>query len=146
MKQPIAVLVLVMFVSCVTFVVAKQEKPGAKPIAITLTGASEAPGPGDPDGTGTALITLNHGQGQVCYELKVSNIATATAAHIHTGATGAAGPPLVTFKAPAADCTSKDCALDKDKIADIIKHPAGYYVKVHNAEFPDGAVRGQLSK
>jgi hypothetical protein len=89
---------------------------------------------------------LNHGQGQVCYELSVKDIATPTAAHIHTGAVGASGPVLVPLAAPA-NGASKDCAtLDKEKIADILKNPANYYVNVHNAEFPDGAVRGQLGK
>jgi hypothetical protein len=146
MKQPIAIAFLVFFIAGVTFVVAQQEKHGGMPLKTTLTGAAEVPGPGDPDGTGTATITLNHGQGQVCYELTVSKIATPTAAHIHTGAAGAAGPVLVPLAAPA-NGASKDCAtLDKEKIADIMKNPANYYVNVHNAEFPDGAVRGQLGK
>jgi hypothetical protein len=82
----------------------------------------------------------------VCYELSVKDIATPTAAHIHTGAVGASGPVLVPLAAPA-NGASKDCAtLDKEKIADILKNPANYYVNVHNAEFPDGAVRGQLGK
>jgi hypothetical protein len=37
-------------------------------------------------------------------------------------------------------------ALDKDKIKHVMQNPANYYVNVHNAEFPDGAVRGQLGK
>ena len=50
------------------------------------------------------------------------------------------------LKAPATG-SSKDCvALEKEKILDIIKNPANYYVNVHNADFPDGAVRGQLTK
>ena len=146
MKQPIALALMLVFTAGVSFVVAQQDKHGGKPITITLTGAAEVPGPGDPDGTGTATITLNHGQGQVCYELSVAKIATPTAAHIHTGAVGAAGPVLVPLTSPA-NGTSKDCAtLDKDKIADIMKNPGNYYVNVHNAEFPDGAVRGQLGK
>jgi CHRD domain len=40
-----------------------------RPFATTLTGAAEVPGPGDPDASGTAFITLNQGQGEICFEL-----------------------------------------------------------------------------
>ncbi|MGI9164837.1 MAG: CHRD domain-containing protein [Pyrinomonadaceae bacterium] len=124
----------------------QQDEHGGRPLTSTLTGAAEVPGPGDADGTGTAKVTLNHGKGQVCYELTVSNIGTATAAHIHTGAADVAGPVVVGLEAPASG-SSKGCVdLDKEKVKDIIQNPANYYVNVHNTEFPDGAVRGQLSK
>ena len=29
-------------------------------------------------------------------------------------------------------------------VADILANPEDYYVNVHNAEFPSGAIRGQL--
>jgi len=50
-----------------------------------LSGAAEVPGPGDTDGSGMATITLNPEQREVCFELTVSNIAPAAAAHIHEG-------------------------------------------------------------
>src|SRR5687768_11368736 len=52
-------------------------------LTATLTGAAEVPGPGDPDGSGTVRLTLNRGQAEVCFALEVTNIAPATAAHIH---------------------------------------------------------------
>ena len=42
---------------------------GGRKFTTTLTGAAEVPGPGDPDGSGTAKITLNYGQGEVCWEI-----------------------------------------------------------------------------
>lgn len=147
MKQRISLISLIIFVVGVSFAIFAQDpQQGGRPLSTTLTGAAEVPGPGDPDGTGTASITLNHGQGEVCYELVVDKIAAANAAHIHEGAVDQAGPPIANLT-PPTDGTSKGCvALDKDKIQAIIQNPENYYVNVHNAEFPDGAVRGQLGK
>jgi hypothetical protein len=125
---------------------AQEKEQGGRRLTATLTGASEVPGPGDPDGGGTAAVTLNQGQNEVCFELTVTNIAPATLAHIHSGAAGVAGPVVVTLT-PPTEGTSKGCAsASADVIKDIRQHPANFYVNVHNADFPDGAVRGQLSK
>lgn len=146
MKQPAVLIALMLFVAGVSFVLSAQDQKGGRPLTTTLSGAAEVPGPGDPDGTGTVKITLNPGQNQVCYELTVEKIGTATAAHIHSGAADVAGPVVLTLKAPAGG-SENDCAtLDRDKINDIIRNPADYYVNVHNEEYPSGAIRGQLGK
>jgi hypothetical protein len=55
-----------------------------RPFSTTLTGAAEVPGPGDPNASGTAFITLNQGQGEVCFDLSWAGIdGTVTAAHSH---------------------------------------------------------------
>ena len=113
-------------------------------LTTPLIGAEEVPGPGDPDGSGFAVITLNSGQGEVCWELTASDIAPATAAHIHVGEAGVAGPVVVTLS-PPTDGSSDGCvATDPALIKDIRKNPTNYYVNVHNAEYPAGALRGQL--
>lgn len=126
--------------------VSAQEDSGAK-LNTTLTGAAEVPGPGDRDGAGMASIRINQGQTQVCYEVSVSNIAAATMAHIHEGASDVAGPVVVTLMTPGADGRATGCV---DAAADLIKRirqtPENFYVNVHNADFPNGAVRGQLGK
>jgi hypothetical protein len=110
----------------------------------SLSGAQEVPGPGDVDGTGEAEVTIVDAVDNVCYELGVRGIAPATAAHIHRGAMGVAGPPVVTLETPA-DGESVGCTQAPEAIADEIEaNPAGFYVNVHNAEFPNGAIRGQL--
>jgi hypothetical protein len=118
---------------------------GGAPRVTTLSGAEEVP-PADPDGTGFAAITLNVGQQTVCWELSVSNIVPATAAHIHAAAAGVNGGIVVPLSPPTAGASS-GCALGvaPTLIQAIIDHPELYYVNVHNAEFPGGAVRGQLS-
>jgi hypothetical protein len=124
-------------------VAAAQEMGNA---TAKLTGAAEVPGPGDPKGSGTVQLTLNPDKGEVCYELSVANIEEATAAHIHAGAMGQEGQVEVPLEAPktgaAKGCTRADAAV----IIAIMQKPDGYYVNVHNATFPKGAVRGQLSQ
>ena len=125
---------------------AQEKEQGGRRLSATLTGAAEVPGPGDADGGGTAVITLNQGQNEVCFELTVTNIAPATLAHVHTGAADVAGPVAVTLT-PPTEGSSKGCvSAGADLIKNIRQNPQNYYVNVHNADFPDGAVRGQLSK
>ena len=119
---------------------------GGRKLQTNLTGAAEVPGPGDPDGAGTAQITVNPGQKRVCYKLRVSNIAPATAAHIHEAAPTAAGPVVVTLGAPTSGTSSGCVTVTRALALEILKDPSDYYVNVHNAAFPAGAVRGQLAK
>ena len=115
-------------------------------MTASLTGAQEVPGPGDTDGSGTAEITIVDGTDNVCYDLNVRNIAPATAAHIHRGMRGEAGPPVVTLEAPT-DGGAEGCVSAPGALADEIEaNPVAFYVNVHNAEFPNGAVRGQLAR
>ena len=119
---------------------------GGRQLTTTLTGEQEVPVPGDPDGIGFATVTVNPGKGLVCYELSVSDIVPAAAAHIHEAPPGEAGPVVVTLE-PPTDGSSDGCVeVDRAEAKDILKNPADYYVNVHNAEYPAGALRGQLSK
>ena len=115
-------------------------------IIVTMTGASERPSPGDPDGSGTADITLNLGQGRVCWELTVSDIAPATAAHIHVAPVTSPGPVVIPLSPPTNGTSSGCTEVSRELIKAIIHNPENYYVNVHNAEYPAGAIRAQLSK
>lgn len=113
-------------------------------LSTEMTGAQEVPGPGDPDGSGRAIVKLNRGKSQICYSLTVSGIAPAIAAHIHVGPAGVAGPVVVPLIPPNSGSSSECKTVDRDLIVAIAQDPANYYVNVHNAEYPAGAVRGQL--
>src|SRR5918994_3108769 len=81
----------------------------AAPLATleaNMTGEKEVPGPGDPNGRGEAVIRVF--EARVCYTLDVRRIAPATAAHIHQGRRGEAGPVVVTLKSPT-DGSSSGC-------------------------------------
>ena len=111
-----------------------------------LTGSAEVPGPGDPDGGGTAQVTLNTDKNEVCYDLTVTKIDDATAAHIHEGAAGKEGPVKVPFDAPKSGAAKGCKTADATVVKDIMANPANYYVNVHSTSHPKGAIRGQLSK
>ena len=117
------------------------------PIAFAfLAGDAEVPGPGDPDGTGDAFLAFDSDLDEICASIFVDSIDTATAAHIHSGIEGVAGPVVVTLPTPGADGLAEGCvAVDQAVIDAILADPAAFYINVHNAEFPDGAVRGQVS-
>lgn len=148
MKQMILLAVALIGVFLVFGMPVAADHPGegGRPLSATLTGAAEIPGPGDPDGAGTAQVWVNPGQGEVCFVLSVSNIAPATAAHIHVGAAGVAGPVVRGLTPPTSGFSSGCVSVDRDLAQAIIHNPSDYYVNVHNAAFPMGAVRGQLSK
>ena len=111
-----------------------------------LGGTSEVPGPGDPDGRGMAEVSIVGRFDRLCYELTVHAIDPATAAHIHRGAAGVAGPPVVVMDAPS-DGESTGCVrLESGLASEIERNPAGFYVNVHTAAFPAGAIRGQLRR
>jgi hypothetical protein len=118
--------------------------PGA--ITVTLTGAEEVPGPGDEDAEGTAVVYLRTDSNEVCVDITVQNITLpATAAHIHQAPAGQAGGPVVPLTAPGEDGLSSTCAtVEATLMQDMLNNPENFYVNVHNADFPDGAARGQL--
>lgn len=108
-----------------------------------LVGAEERPGPGDPDGTGFVTLTMNQGRGEICFELTLSGIDAATAGHIHKAPAGQFGDvfvPLFGSEGPGARCVS----ATKAQIREIRKSPEMFYVNIHTATYPGGAVRGQL--
>lgn len=112
----------------------------------TLTGAQEVGG-GDPDGSGRAEISISDGFGQVCWDLNdIRNIGPITAAHIHVGRAGTNGPPVFTLR-PANEGGYKGCTDGSEWTQDRIENnPEAFYVNVHTAQYPNGAIRGQLRR
>ncbi len=124
-----------------------QDASSAK-LTASLTGNAQARG-GDDNGAGLFEGRIDPSEGEICYTLTVSNIEPATAAHIHSGGPGDSGPPVVTLETPgdAPDDTDEECQdIDRGLAQSIAAEPATYYVNVHNASFPGGAIRGQLGK
>ena len=122
-------------------------------LTASLRGAREVPGPGDPDGRGRAVVRLVGGK--ACFVLRWSGISAPTAAHIHTGRAGIAGPVAVLFFEPGRNAASLPDTLNavagcvevnRDLARAIAASPRDWYVNVHTADFPNGAIRGQLRR
>ena len=136
--------------------VAAPVPDGGRKFTTTLNGQNEVNaahptgGAGDPDGTGTAAITVNVGQQRVCWDITVANLGTVTRGHIHNAPALTNGNIVVGFFEPATvalkGCTPTTQPVDRALLTDIIQHPQNYYVNIHTADFPAGAIRGQLSK
>jgi hypothetical protein len=122
-------------------------------LAASLNGANEFPGPGDPDGRGRAFVRL--AGGKACFLLEWSGITAPTAAHIHPGRAGTAGGVAVAFFQPATNAATlpptlhavAGCvAVERALARAIAASPRDYYVNIHTAELPGGAIRGQLRR
>jgi hypothetical protein len=117
-------------------------------LTATLAGVTEGDNPGDPDGSGTASIVLDPEAGTACWTLTVENIEPVEQSHIHIGAEGESGDVVVPLDVDGFDGSSEGCTDPMEDAAilqEIIDNPAGYYVNVHTADFPPGAIRGQLA-
>jgi CHRD domain len=116
-----------------------------RPFTVDLTGEAEVnaqgvPNQGDLDGTGTASLTINPGLGEVCWTIEVADVEPIAAAHIHVAPSTAPGPVVVHLEPYTGGCID----IDRELAVAIITDPGSYYVNVHNATYPAGALRGQL--
>jgi hypothetical protein len=129
-----------------TFVPAAGQ--GVRKLEAALDGGEEVPDKGDPNASGLALITVKLEKRKVCFNISFEKLDTPPfAGHIHKGAFGVAGDIVVTLFEEEAGVASpvKDCVrAGKKKLRKIKNNPEGYYVNLHNSEYPNGAIRGQL--
>ena len=110
-------------------------------LSASLSGAAETAG-GDADGKGSFTVEIDAESGDFCYSLSASDIGQPMAAHVHSGVAGTDGPPVVNLEMTSDECI----AVEPSVLKPIVENPAGYYVNVHTAAYPKGAVRGQLVK
>jgi hypothetical protein len=66
--------------------------------------------------------------------------------HIHRGAPGVAGPVVVTLASSFPNnVATGSVVIGQTLEVEIVTNPLNFYVNVHNAEFPNGAIRGPLT-
>ena len=134
--------VAVMVVSLVAVFAASATTTATTKLEATLNGKAD----GAPKtNKGKAEVRLNAATGKVCWEFTLAKIdGKPNQAHIHKGKAGVAGNVVVPLGASykRQGCTSAAKSLVKA----ILKNPGSYYVNVHNAKHPAGAMRGQLTR
>ena len=119
---------------------------------------------------GSFAFRLNSDADIICYDIALTGVTppyespAKTATHIHEAADGEFGPPRLAFPDPVDDgdgvLRSSGCmqgpfttGLEGDDgndtglgftVAEIEADPASFYADTHTADYPAGAVRGQL--
>jgi hypothetical protein len=124
-------------------------KSGAVYLVSSLQGRNEVPGSkgavGDPDGRAVEVLKV---QGStVTYAVRWQGITAPTEAHIHAGAKGVNGDVKIElFSSPRPGDTARGSVkvTDKKLLASLVADPGSFYANLHTAQFPGGAVRGQL--
>src|SRR5580704_261050 len=110
-------------------------------VKVNLTGAQETP-PVTTSATGSGTITIGADK-SVSGSVKTTGI-EGVAAHIHTGAVGQAGPPIIPLtKGADGSWTVKEGAKLTDEQYAAFK-AGNLYVNVHSAANKGGEIRGQL--
>lgn len=123
-----------------------------------LTAKEEVP-PNDSPATGMAWVKTS--ESEAGFEVNVTDIDKATAAHIHLGEKGKNGPVVVTLFKSDTPTEMKNGTLGegnftasnfegpmKDKgLNDLVTamQNGSTYVNVHTTDMPDGEIRGQLT-
>jgi hypothetical protein len=169
MKRIALLAVLAVFAGCGSD---SPTNPTTGPIVFTaaLSSANEVPPVtnADANGRGTATMTLTvprdssgapTAAGTMNFSVQLSGFPAGTEvrlAHIHPGAVGINGSPLVNTGLTAANpvvltngtgtLTFNDVEVKQVDAQAIISNPAGFYFNAHTAVNPGGAVRGQLVK
>lgn len=116
--------------------------------SVNLSGANEVEAPGDDDGWGLGAVGV--GADSVVYYIWVTDLAAPTAAHIHAAPAGANGGVVIDFEAVFTDAGDGshvaygEVSAGAGTLASLLDDPTAYYINVHNADHPAGAVRGQV--
>ena len=125
-----------------------------------LNGKNEVPSHPDVTATGISGFIVNSGNSKIWYQIEAEGLKGVTQAHIHSGKAGENGPVVATLFKGSKDTVNGALVMGSitaDKlegplkgksISDLVNliDKSSAYVNVHTQSFPDGEIRGQLSK
>jgi len=138
--RAVTVPLLLAAIGSVGATVAQGATGSTKSYTVKMSGSVEVPKADG--GGGTATITVKKATKQLCWSFRVTGVTGPTAAHIHAGGAGVAGPVVIPLggKYKPTGCTTAAPAL----LAKIVATPKKYYVNIHSKKYVGGAVRSQL--
>jgi hypothetical protein len=108
-----------------------------------LTGAQETP-PNASTATGTVIAFLHEPDGRVVYDINSTGLVNVTAAHMHQGPTGVAGPIVFGLNGGAGQYCGVSDRLTAAQITTMKAN--GMYMNIHTNAFAGGEIRAQLIK
>src|ERR671924_1397100 len=125
-----------------------------------LNGKNEVPSHPDVTATGISGFIVNSGNSKIWYQIEAEGLKGVTQAHIHSGEAGENGPVVATLFKGSKDTVNGALvqgSITADKlegplkgksISDLVSliDKSSAYVNVHTQSFPDGEIRGQISK
>ena len=120
-------------------------KTGPTSVRFPRSGAQEVP-PAATTASGDCTGVLSADQSSFQVDC-IHDVAGATAAHIHLGVTGVAGPIIVSLGSPSSPINftwdaSSSPPLTAADVADLLA--GDLYVNVHSDDFPGGEIRCQI--
>lgn len=116
------------------------------PQTALLSGAQEVP-PNASAGTGAGAVSINAASTQVLATLSWSGLGgNAIAGHIHNASAGANGPIVFDLAPdPGTSGTVVDALFSITPAQVAALRSGQMYFNLHNAVFPNGAIRGQIA-
>ncbi|ABC63664.1 CHRD domain-containing protein [Erythrobacter litoralis] len=123
---------------------AQEVEPSNKAFVFASLDGEQVPGGGSDEGFADFSAEIDLLTGELCYSFSAGGVEM-TAAHIHKGKPGESGEPVMTLS--LTDEREQTCETVQLSLAKAIGgKPGNYYVNLHTAEFPGGAIRGQLEE
>ena len=159
MRRAAAVALLVFLVACES-----DQSPTIEAGGVEATTSTDAPSTTAPPSTtatsaaaeqqaielaltgqGSATATLTYDGNELCVRGTTDGVGALIGGHIHAGLEGEAGPIVIDLGiTTAGDGPFEGCATVGAEGGVVFVDRPSYYLNLHTAELPDGAVRAQL--
>ena len=107
--------------------------------SVSLLGSNEVGSIGDADGWGGGAVMIDNLLNTVSWQLMAFNLVDVRAAHIHAAPAGVNGPVIIDFVGALSGSVVDVGAASINPLA-----AKNFYVNIHTAANPTGAIHGQL--